>query len=364
MSNKSDKGKYEYYKKIGWKALMIIIALLAVFVTYKLAIFYIPFVIAYIISRLLEPLISFLNQKIKINRKLSSIIAILLLLGTIGSLITVLIISLINEITHIISNFDININEIQNFANDIINKYNIEISPENLKNSIAGSMDTIKNIVIGISMTILNVLTSIPTVVMYIIITLLATIFMCFDKQYVKSVLKKHIPKVFLDKLKRVLTETCGVAINYIKAEAKLSVICFFLVLAGFWIMKFVGIQVDYPTSAAVITGIIDILPLLGAGAVLIPYAIYSFFTGNVALAIGTAIIWGIWAVLKQIIEPKVVSKQMGLHPIFTLIAMYTGYKIVGVLGLMLGPITLLILRNIFKTTVDKGVLKSFFELE
>ena len=54
----------------------------------------------------------------------------------------------------------------------------------------------------------------------------------------------------------------------------------------------------------------------------------------------------------------------MGLHPIFTLIAMYTGYKIVGVLGLMLGPITLLILRNIFKTTVDKGVLKSFFELE
>ena len=128
--------------------------------------------------------------------------------------------------------------------------------------------------------------------------------------------------------------------------------------------MKFAGIQVNYPTSAAVITGIIDILPLLGAGVVLIPYAIYSFFMGNVAFAIGTAIIWGIWAVLKQIIEPKVVSKQMGLHPIFTLIAMYTGYKIVGVLGLMLGPITLLILRNIFKTTVDKGVLKSFFELE
>lgn len=361
---KNDNGKYEYYKKIGWKVLTIIIALLTIFVSYKLAIFYIPFVIAYLISRLLDPIIVFFCNKLKLNRKVSSIIAIIILLGTIGSLITILVVSLINEVTHIVSSFNINYDEIQVFVNDIINKYNINISSEDIKVMLSENSDTIKNIVISVGTTILNFFTSIPTIVMYTVITILATIFMCFDKQYVKNIVKKHVPKVFLEKLKRVFKETCGVAFNYIKAEAKLSLICFVIVLIGFWIMKLCGIQVDYPTSAAVITGIIDILPLLGAGIVLIPYAIYSFIIGNTAFAIGTILIWLIWAVLKQIIEPKVVSKQMGIHPIFTLIAMYTGYKLIGVLGLMLGPITILILKNIFKTTIDKGVLKSFFELE
>ncbi|MBP3502447.1 MAG: sporulation integral membrane protein YtvI [Clostridia bacterium] len=361
---KNDKGKYEYYKKIGWKIITIIIALLVIFVSYKLAIFYIPFVIAYLISRLLDPMIEFLCKKIKLNRKVSSIISIILLIGTIGSLITLLVISLINEITHIVSNFNINYDEIQIWVNDIINRYNIDVSTENLKIMLSENSDTIKNIVISVGTTVLNFLTSIPTIIMYTVITILATIFMCFDKEYVKDTVKKHVPKVFLEKIKRVFKETCGVAFSYIKAEAKLSVICFILVFIGFWLMKLFGIQVDYPTSAAVITGIVDILPLLGAGIVLIPYAIYSFIIGNTAFAIGIAVIWVIWAVLKQLIEPKVVSKQMGVHPIFTLVAMYTGYKIIGVLGLMLGPITLLILKNIFKTTIDKGVLKSFFELE
>lgn len=361
---KNNNGKYEYYKKIGWKVITIAVALLLIFVSYKLAIFYIPFVIAYLISRLLDPLIKLGTNKLKLNRKLASIIAILILLGTIGSIITLLVISLINEITQIISEFSINYTQIQSFANDIINKYNISISSESIKSMLSQNSDTIKNIVMSVGGTVLKFLTSIPTMIMYTVITILATLFMCFDKEYVKQTVKKHVPKVFLDKIKKLVKETCGVAFNYIKAEAKLSLICFIIVLIGFWIMKLCGIQVDYPTSAAVITGVIDILPLLGAGIVLIPYAIYSFFIGNTAFAIGTVIIWGIWAVLKQIIEPKVVSKQMGIHPIFTLIAMYTGYKLIGVLGLMLGPITILILKNIFKTTIDKGVLKAFFELE
>lgn len=361
---KNDNKKYEYYKKIGWKTIIIVVALLVIFVSYKLAVFYIPFVIAYLISRLLDPMIEFLCKKVKLNRKISCIISIIVLLGTIGTLVTMLIGSLINEITHIVSNFNINYEQIQIWINDIANKYNIDVSPENLKVIVSENSDTIKNVVVSVGSAVLKFLTSIPTMIMYTIITILATIFMCFDKKYVKDTVKKHVPKVFLDKIKRVFKETCGVAFTYIKAEAKLSLVCFILVFIGFWIMKFFGIQVNYPTSAAVITGIVDILPLLGAGIVLIPYAIYSFVMGNTAFAIGTVIIWGIWVVLKQIIEPKVVSKQMGVHPIFTLIAMYTGYKLTGVLGLMLGPITLLIIKNIFKTTIDKGVLKSFFELE
>ena len=72
----------------------------------------------------------------------------------------------------------------------------------------------------------------------------------------------------------------------------------------------------------------------------------------------------GIWAIIKNLAEPKVVSKQMGLHPILTLFGMYTGFKLIGVLGLLLGPIILIIIKNIFREMIQKGVLKTFFELD
>ena len=112
------------------------------------------------------------------------------------------------------------------------------------------------------------------------------------------------------------------------------------------------------------IIGFVDLLPLFGAGAVMIPWAIYLGITGNLPLAIAVICLWGVWAILKQLIEPKMVSKQMGMHPIVTLLGMYTGFRIIGVLGLMVGPIIFLIIANVFKELLRKGVLKSFFEMD
>ena len=67
---------------------------------------------------------------------------------------------------------------------------------------------------------------------------------------------------------------------------------------------------------------------------------------------------------VRQILEPKIVSGKIGIHPIFTLIAMYTGFKVIGVFGMLLGPIILIILKNVFGTMIDKGVVKSLFERE
>ena len=118
------------------------------------------------------------------------------------------------------------------------------------------------------------------------------------------------------------------------------------------------------PILMAVIIGFIDMLPLFGAGAVMIPWAIYLAFTGNLTLAIALMIVWVVWAILKQFLEPKMVSKEIGMHPIFTLVGMYTGFRVLGVLGLMIGPIIFLIIGNVFRELLKKGVLKSFFELD
>lgn len=93
----------------------------------------------------------------------------------------------------------------------------------------------------------------------------------------------------------------------------------------------------------------------------MLPLAIISAFNGDIKLAIGVFVLWIIMSIVRQFLEPKIVSSNLGVHPIFTLIAMYTGFRFSGILGLFLGPILLIILKNIFSGMIDKGVMKSFF---
>ena len=79
-------------------------------------------------------------------------------------------------------------------------------------------------------------------------------------------------------------------------------------------------------------------------------------------MAIGLLVLWAIMSIVRPFIEPRIVSGQIGIHPIFTLIAMYTGFKILGVIGMLLGPIILIVLENIFATMIDDGVFKSIFD--
>lgn len=94
----------------------------------------------------------------------------------------------------------------------------------------------------------------------------------------------------------------------------------------------------------------------------MIPWAIICALNGDINLGIAIIILLIIMSVVRQILEPKLVSKNIGVHPIFTLIAMYTGFKIIGVIGLLVGPIVLIIFKNIFANLIDKGVFKTIFD--
>lgn len=94
----------------------------------------------------------------------------------------------------------------------------------------------------------------------------------------------------------------------------------------------------------------------------MIPWAIISGINGNWDLGIAIILLLIIMSVIRQFIEPKLVSKNIGIHPIFTLLAMYTGFKIIGILGLFIGPIALIIFKNVFANLIDKGVFKSIFD--
>ena len=94
----------------------------------------------------------------------------------------------------------------------------------------------------------------------------------------------------------------------------------------------------------------------------MIPWAIISAVNGDIRLGIALFVLYVIILVVHQLLEPKIVSGNLGIHPIFTLIAMYTGFKISGVIGLLIGPIVLIILQNVFETMIDNGIVKTLLD--
>ena len=359
-----------YYTKIIAKVIILALILGGIFLTYKLAMFYIPFIIAMIIAACVEPVIKFFMKYTKMKRKLASIVSLILVVLIIGGLLSLGISKLVTEASSLLSNVNQYFDNIYKWGLGVvenIQQANTQL-PEQLaggiENSLTGVIDVLKNGAINLLTGVVNIISSVPNIVTYVFITILAIIFICFDKEYIPNTIKSQIPTKWFEKIKQIIKEMCSVSVKYIKAEAKLSFICFIWVLIALNVINLVGIKVEYLLIMAVFIGFIDLLPLFGAGAVMLPWAGYSLLIGNIPLAISIVIIWIIWAVIKQLAEPKMVSKEMGMHPIFTLIGMYTGFKLMGVLGLILGPIILLILKNIFSELINKGILKSFFEME
>ena len=92
------------------------------------------------------------------------------------------------------------------------------------------------------------------------------------------------------------------------------------------------------------------------------PWAVICAIQGDINLAVAIIILLAIISVVRQFLEPKVVSNQIGIHPVFTLVAMYTGYKALGIIGMLIGPIIIIILKPIFETLIDKGIVKTIFD--
>ena len=119
-----------------------------------------------------------------------------------------------------------------------------------------------------------------------------------------------------------------------------------------------------FPLITAIGIAFVDALPILGSGTIMVPWGILSGLNGDLTLGISIIILWIIMSMVRQFIEPKIVSGNIGIHPIFTIAAMYTGFKFMGILGMFVGPIVLIILKNVFSNFLDGGIIKTIFNLK
>lgn len=357
-----------YWTRVFRKILYVVLILAGLFLAFKLSIFYMPFLIAFIISLIIEPAIRILMRKMKLTRKLSSIIIFVIVSAIIIGAVIWGIVALISEASNLLKGLNGYVEKAYILFNNITNGFEFEKIhlpneiTEIFQNSTGGLLnsasDWIRNFLTGL----LNVITSIPIMAIYFVITIMALYLICVDKVYILDQIEHHFPQKWIFKLGthiRELTKTLG---GYLKAEATLILISFVISLIGLYIFKFAGFKIEFPLLMALFIGFVDALPILGSGTVMVPWAIISSLNGDLKLGIAIIILFIIMSVTRQFLEPRLVSKHIGTHPIFTLIAMYTGFKFIGIMGMLIGPIILIIIKNVFATLIDEGVVKSIFD--
>ncbi|MEM1483669.1 sporulation integral membrane protein YtvI [Oscillospiraceae bacterium PP1C4] len=200
------------------------------------------------------------------------------------------------------------------------------------KTAVDGSAYLVKGAAMLIAKLPMLLITSIFTIVISVLTSL--------NYHEVGRFIRGMIPEKFLPRfsgLQRFLRETIW---QYVRAYTIIMAVTFVELIIGLLLLGF-----DYvPPVAAVIT-LLDLLPIIGSGTILIPWGLVLIANGNSASGIGLLILYAIITVVRNIIEPRVVGKQIGLHPIATITAMYAGLKIAGVPGLFVAPVAVLLIR-------------------
>lgn len=328
-----------------------------------------PFVFAAALSVFLQRPIKAITAKLHIkDHSAVSIILVLLivvlLLGTATGLLVALGSELKEFFTYMFSNIsslsDL-IDTAEEYAMNLVSKLPVGIG-EAVGGYVSDFFNKIGTESLGIDMSVLsapisgawNVVKSLPSLFLTILVTVVSCVFMTADYEIIKKMILDFFKEENRDKIintKRTITR--GVS-KLFKAYATLMLITFTEMFIGLSFMKLLGIyKGGYIPIIAFVTCIVDIIPVLGTGTIILPWAVYSFITGNVGLGIGLVILYAVITVLRQIIEPKLVANQVGLPAIVTIAAMFLGARIFGAFGIILLPLTVIILKLMY----DEGVI-------
>ena len=357
-----------YWTRVFRRILILAFTILGLYLAFKLSVFYMPFLVAFIISLMVEPLIRFLMKKTKVTRKCSSIVIFIVVSAIILGALIWGIITLFSEASNLLQALNDYVDKAYQLFQSFINGLDfdkIKVSDQVvgiIQNSTEGIVSGLSTWVRGFLNGVINVVTSIPTISIYFVITVMALYFICVDKVYILDQIEHHVPTLWVKKIGIHLREITKILGGYLKAQATLIFVSFIVSLIGLYILKFVGFAIEYPLLMALFIGFVDALPILGSGTVMVPWAIIAGLNGDLNLGIAIIVLLIIMSVVRQFLEPRLVSKNIGVHPIFTLIAMYTGFKFLGIIGLLFGPIILIIIKNVFQTLIDDGVLKTIFD--
>lgn len=320
--------KKEIYKKVFLNIICLIVIILALkFLLPYLFSLFLPFILGYIIAIIAEPLVKFLENKIKIKRKHSTIFIIIgVLAGIIGIIYCVCrqiystILNVLEDTPEIISR----INGISDKLNSLLQHNNTQTITQ-ISEIITKFIDTLSKNITNYGT---NIISHVPMFIFIAFITFLSAYFMIKENFQIKiSFLENN------KKYKIIKANIIDVTIGFLKGQFKIMFVIFIILTFGFGIL---GIK--YFILVALLVAFVDLLPIFGTGTILCPWILISILEGNYGYAIALIILYIITFLTRQLMQPKVISKSIGLEPLPTLLFMFIGFKIWGFGGLIFAP--------------------------
>lgn len=349
-----------WYKAHGRKIVIVIsvLILLAIIVKLRILRLFAPFIVAWIFATLLNKVVTWANVKLKLHRGIGTILSMLTILsgvlwiiGLIAKKLWEQMINFTTRLPQITDEIVLQINQIESNLGRTLRLFPGNDTFTNLDTLVEELMDSMSSFLSSALPVAYDAVAKVPNIVLFIIAMLLATFFMTKDYYKIKDFVKAQFSDTIVDKMvimQKGILEAIG---GYVRTQVILMSITFMICLAGLFIFG-----IDYALLLAVIIAIVDALPVFGSGTILIPWAVYNFLIANYSLAIGLLCIYGIIFMTRQVLEPKILSTQIGIYALVTVMAVYIGYQLIGVLGLIIGPALVVIVQML----QNVGVIPAF----
>ena len=320
-----------------------------------------PFVFALTAAALLNPLVKKLQKVLGWSRQVLSAVLLILLFGLLGGGLVLLGYGLAGQLMSLVQNWSGLLDHLQSVLDQLeaLFAHFLTLVPPQVTELAEGAGDQFfqwlseaaPDLLANLGMEAGEKAMGLPSFLVALIIFVMATFLLTADYPYLRSRAVQHMDERLLRFLDQLRSTALGAFGGYLKAEFLLSVGVFFILLAGFFLTR-----QPYGLLLALGLAVMDFIPIIGAGTVMVPWAFVALFTGDIPSAVELMVIWGGIALFRRVMEPKFVGDQTGLSPILSLVSIYAGMKLAGVLGMVFGPVALLVLLNLAGMGIFHGL--------
>lgn len=298
----------------------------ALFFLWAKTFFYtLPFLLGLLIAIFVQPAIKFLEKKLHWSHTTATAVTVFLFLAALGALFIILGVIAVQEITAFLmqasengfAEFSQPVSDFLNKIGGYLQKFDLTFWEQN-KEMILEQLQKSMDLILGFLGMVLGFFSSLPAVITMLIVTVVSAFFIARDLEKLKAWLKALLSSTIASHMKTAAKSNGGVGQKYIFSYLFLYFITF---CETHVILKILSLS--YPLSTAFFTAVADVLPVLGPGFVFLPLILYQLLIGQYAKALGLLIGWGIISLIRQIMEPKLISSTVKIHPLAMLAAIY-----------------------------------------
>lgn len=347
-----------------------IVILLAILLIPKVLRFFMPFVFGWIIALIANPLVKFFEKRLKIVRKHGTwlvIVGVLALIITGGYfLIAWIVRESIEFADYLPQLYETMVQGTEDIGNNLANSLQKFKLPKEMQDGVTEffvNMDTyVGNLIEKIGIPTLSYagdfVSSLPNLLIQTIFMFLSAYFFITDREKIMEILRKIIPQSVFDRwawIKRMFSHAVG---GYFIAQLKIMAVIAAVLFVGFLFLK-----VEYAILWALLIAFLDFMPFLGTGTAIWPWAAFQLMRGNYSMAVGLMILYLVCLLLHQLLQPKFVGDTVGIDPLTTLIFMFIGYRISGLIGMILALPVGIVVMNLYKAGAFDKILNDMITL-